>query len=358
MSSITNGLFGGGKGLSFEAQQAELVSPTDSAQLERAYHQQQNALLQQEGQLNQINAQNGFQNQTDVYNQLGQVASGAINPAQAQLNNNTQANIANQSAMMAGQRGAAGNPALLARQAAQQGGQLQQNAVGQAAALQAQNQMNAIGAQGNMANQQANQALNAQQAYNSNVANTQGQLLNSMNSYNQAKIGNIQQANQANAAIAQEAAKGQMDIFKGVTNAAGSAMKIPGMGPKPAAEGGLISNGEVMKAPQSHAGKHFHMFAQGGAVKALLSPGEKYLPPQAVEAVKQGANPMEVGKEIPGKPKVKGAKDSYANDTVPATLEEGGIVLPRSVTQSKNPHWAAHRFVSALMKEKAMKGKK
>ncbi|CAM6004768.1 unnamed protein product [Sphagnum balticum] len=89
--------------------------------------------------------------------------------------------------------------------------------------------------------------------------------------------------------------------------------------------------------------------AKGGKVPALVSPGEKYLSPKAVQEVKKGKNPMEVGETIPGKPKVKGAKDSYANDTVPKTLDEGGIVLPRSVTQSKNPHWEAMKFVKATM---------
>jgi hypothetical protein len=96
-------------------------------------------------------------------------------------------------------------------------------------------------------------------------------------------------------------------------------------------------------------------YAQGGKVPAMVSPGEKYLPPDSVEQVKKGGNPMSLGRTIPGKPKVSGAKDSYANDTVPATLEEGGIVLPRSVTQSKNPDWAAHKFVrDTLMKSGGM----
>ena len=89
--------------------------------------------------------------------------------------------------------------------------------------------------------------------------------------------------------------------------------------------------------------------AKGGKVPALLSPGERYLPPKAVEKAEKGANPMKLGKKVPGTPKVKGAKNSYANDTVKATLDEGGIVLPRSVTQHKNPDWAAHKFVRDIM---------
>lgn len=99
-------------------------------------------------------------------------------------------------------------------------------------------------------------------------------------------------------------------------------------------------------------------FADGGKVPAMVSPGEKYLSPNDVKKVEKGANPMEVGEKIPGKPKVKGAKNDYANDTVPKTLEEGGIVLPRSVTQAKHPHWAAHAFVSAIMAKNGKMPKK
>ena len=94
-------------------------------------------------------------------------------------------------------------------------------------------------------------------------------------------------------------------------------------------------------------------YAHGGKVPALVSPGEKYLSPSAVKKVKEGKNPMAVGETIPGKPKVGGAKNDYANDTVPKTLEEGGIVLPRSVTQAKNPHWEAMKFVRALQAKKS-----
>jgi hypothetical protein len=92
------------------------------------------------------------------------------------------------------------------------------------------------------------------------------------------------------------------------------------------------------------------MAAKGGKVPALVSPGERYLPPKEVEKVVKGKkDPMKAGEKIPGKPKVGGAVNSYANDTVKKNLDEGGIVLPRSVTQAKHPHWAAHAFVSQIM---------
>ncbi len=91
----------------------------------------------------------------------------------------------------------------------------------------------------------------------------------------------------------------------------------------------------------------FDKYAEGGKVPAMVSPGEQYLPPQDVKKVEQGADPLSVGERIPGKAKVKG--NSYANDTVPKTLESGGIVLPKSVMEAKHPHWEAHKFVAAIM---------
>jgi hypothetical protein len=96
-------------------------------------------------------------------------------------------------------------------------------------------------------------------------------------------------------------------------------------------------------------------FAEGGKVPALVSPGEKYLSPeQAQDVLKGKENPMN-GKTIPGKAKVKG--DSYENDTVPVTLEEGGCVIPRSVLQSDQPMKNAIKFVHAHMKKMAKGGK-
>lgn len=93
------------------------------------------------------------------------------------------------------------------------------------------------------------------------------------------------------------------------------------------------------------------MMAEGGKVPALVSPGEVYLKPHEVEKVKKGANPMKTGEKIPGKPKVGGAVNSYANDTVRKTLDEGGIVIPRSITQGPNAHWNAMKFVHQTLKK-------
>lgn len=339
MSSITNGLFGGGKGLDFEAKSADLINNgIGNTQSLEQYNQAQGALQQQQALANQLAGANGIQNQSDVYNQLQQMAAGqGPNPAQAQLANATGANTANQAALMAGQRGASSNPALIARQAAMQGSANQQNAIGQGAALQAQQSQNAINAAGQLAGQQVGNQMAGQSAYTQAAQNSQQNALNAINQQNQARLGNTSQQNNANVSIAQEAAKQQGEIFGNVMGAGAKALMM--------ADGGQIG-------PQSHVGQYFHKMANGGKVPALLSPGEKYLDPKAVEQVKQGANPMQVGQTVPGKPVVGGAKNSYANDNVKATLEEGGVVVPRSVTKSKDADDKARAFVEAVLSRK------
>lgn len=87
------------------------------------------------------------------------------------------------------------------------------------------------------------------------------------------------------------------------------------------------------------------MAAHGGKVPAMVSPGEMYLPPEKAQAVAQkNASPME-GERIPGKAKIKG--DSLKNDTVAKTLEEGGVVIPRSIMESKDAAKKAAAFVTA-----------
>lgn len=55
-------------------------------------------------------------------------------------------------------------------------------------------------------------------------------------------------------------------------------------------------------------------------------------------------------REIPGKAKYKG--DTRSNDTVPALLSPGEIVLPRSVAQDEDAPDKAKKFVQAIKKQK------
>ena len=109
--------------------------------------------------------------------------------------------------------------------------------------------------------------------------------------------------------------------------------------------------------PKPEKGKAY--YANGGRipqhkVDAMVSPGERYLPPKAVKEVAAGKKaPLKAGEKIPGKPKVKG--DSLVNDVVPKKLDVGGIVLPNSVMQSKDPAKEAAAFVAATLRKQSMK---
>ncbi len=363
---------------------------TNGQQLQTAYDQTQAGIKQQQDFVNQLNAQNGLGNQRSVFgqqqglaNQLQNVANGqGPNPAQAMLNQATGANISSQNALMAGQRGASQNVGLIARQAAQSGANTQQQAVGQGATMQAQQSLGALGQLGqqqanmaNLANSQVNQQQTGINALNTNSLNQQANLLGIQGNQNS-----------ANAGIAGINAGTQGNIFGGVMSGVGKGLAMM-------ADGGPVDGAidvtnqtapqvkEVPVGPQSKVGQMFQaandtmskgtktspvsqgttdmmsglmsagksMMANGGPVPAMVSAGEKYLSPKDVKDVEKGKSPIKAGETIPGKPKVGGAVNSYSNDTVPKTLQEGGIVLPRSVTQSKDPAQAAHKFVSAIL---------
>lgn len=94
--------------------------------------------------------------------------------------------------------------------------------------------------------------------------------------------------------------------------------------------------------------------AKGGMVPAMVSPGERYLPPEEAKKVAKGEKaPLKAGKKIPGKPKYPG--NDYRNDTVPTKLKEGGIVIPNKILQSKNPGHEAKKFVQAALAKKGLR---
>lgn len=103
------------------------------------------------------------------------------------------------------------------------------------------------------------------------------------------------------------------------------------------------------------AGMDFGL-AKGGKVPAMVSPGEIYLrPDQAKNVASNRSNPME-GERIPGKAKVKG--DSLKNDTVPKTLESGGVVIPRSIVEAPDAAKKAAAFVAAHLAKSGRMPKK
>lgn len=361
MSFIGN-LFNPAQGAGFTAQSANLQqNPNLLPQAQQAQQQVQQGVEDQGSFVNALQAQNGIGNQSAVFNQLQGVANGqGPNPAQAMLANATGANTANQAALMAGQRGAGANTGLIARQAAQQGAANQQNAIGQGAALQANQSLGALNQLGGIAGQQVGQQAGAIQGLNAAAQGNQGQLMNAMQGQNQLQVANTAQQNQANASIADTNAQKQGDIFSGIIGGLGAGASVLSGG------GGLGAAGKAAFAAeggeiQSVLGEHASMMAKGGKagkVPAMLSPGEKIIPKKDVKAVAQGKKDPMKAKTVPGVPPVGGDKNDLSNDIVPADLNEGDVILPRSVTQAKNPHWAAHAFVSKIMAQNGMSTRK
>lgn len=372
----------GGSGLRFKASGVDLQKPVTNEQATSAYGRTQEALDAQNAFVQALQAQNGISNQSNVYNQLAGVASGqGPNPALNMLNQATSANIANQAALMAGQRGSTSNPGLIARQAGMQGGALQQQAVGQGATMQANQSLNALNTMGNIAGQQVSNLGSNTNAYSQGAQGEQQNLLNGINNQNNAAVAMQSNINNANAGIAGIAAKGQQELIGKITGAAGSAagMAHGGIVPQMYAEGGAIAMPHVSGGPKSNVGRHLYglpehkqfadsmmennqgsglsalgstlAMAKGGHVPAMVSPGERYLPPSEVEAVAKGKKaPIKAGEKIPGKAKVKG--DNLENDTVSKTLKAGGIVIPRS--HAEDPKKAAE-FVAAILAKKRHK---
>lgn len=302
------GVGGGAGGTGFAGPgYADIQRGTNPEQLNTAYEQNQKALAQQQALLQALQGQNGIQNQSNVYNQLqGVVAGTGPNPAQAMLNNATGQNVANQAALMAGQRGAGANAGLIARQAAQQGGALQQNAVGQGAALQAQQALGALGQAGNLATGMVGQQMGQTNANTAAQQAEQQILQNANTAANNAAVGMQSNINQVGGQLAGQTMQGQQKLLGGGLNALGGAA-------------GLFAQGGAVE-PQSHFGR----FLNGKSFKA--------------------------GGPVPGKAQEKG--NSLKNDTVPALLSPGEVVIPRDVMNSKDPAKGAAEFVQAVLAKK------
>jgi len=351
----------------------------------------------------QLAGANGVGNQSSVFNQLQGVANGTgPNPAQAMLAQSTGQNVAAQSALMAGQRGANANAGLIARQAAQQGAATQQQAAGQAATLQANQSLNALGQMGGIANQQVGNALAGTNNLTTNALAQQGMLINNQNAINSANIANAQQYNNANvgmqsninnanvgmqsninnvnAGIAQGNQQIQGGILSGLAGSVGSAFHLLAKGgevTKKMADGGFPgdpTNGE-MGGPRSRVAQAMFQSGQsmgsfGGKAMGSMMPSmsssstpitdANFSMPQmgsqfggTMPALAKGGKVPLIGekyamkmKPVPGKASVKG--DSLKNDKVKALLSPGEIVIPRSIAQSEDAPRRAAMFVAAV----------
>lgn len=454
----------------YQAGSANIQQGTNTAQLNNAYQGVQQGLGYQQDLASTLapQATSAVASQNQLAAQLQAQANGqGPNVAQNQLNQATGQNVANQSAMAAGQRGASSNVGLLARQAAMQGSGIQQQAAGQAATLGAEQQIAAQQGEANLASNQISQAGQAGTNLTSAQQGEQNILQNANTSANNAAVtmqSNLNNVNSQTAAANQNSAS---NMFGGITSGFG------GVGSIKFADGGDVDSDEDSNLGEFHAaqssssspsvaptsslpanqtnysdssggssggsgaGALAALLAKGGAVQKgymqrfaiggitgnpLISQGpsqptqsfvgqylnsssapsspavsatsslpenqtdyadsyQKQTPKQdQPQQVAGGSDPSDkigdgdgtmraatggpVKKQLAAKgggvradnekekAKVKG--NSYANDKVPALLSEGEIVLPREVTQSKDPVGNAAKFVQAVMAKKGL----
>lgn len=361
-----------GNFLGTNPQSPNIQQGTNSTQLNNAYTGAQSGLTQgqQLADLTQGQGTQGAATQTGLTNTLNQeVAGQGPNPAQAALNQATGANVANQAALMAGQRGASSNPALLARQAAMQGASTQQQAVGQGATLQAQ------------------QRLAAQQQLQQLAATQVGQNAGAVGAVNQEQQGEqqiLQGANQAannNAVGAQDNINNHTmstgsvlgGITSGLSSLAGFAGSLGGAGSTGSTTtlaGGSGDAGTAAGATYAARGGMIRKMAVGGDVDSaslaypmpMLAKGGMPNGPRSRAAQwLKGAAPQPMlaatgGKVIPKDLKEKATKkgNSLANDKVPAMLSEGEIVIPRSITMHPMAAQKAAQFVQAALNKRKM----
>lgn len=236
--------------------ESPLQVPVDVRTASSTTSQAQGAIQQQLDFLTALQAQKGISNQSDVYNQLSGVAAGkGPNPAQAMLNQATGANVSNQAALMAGQRGSGANAGLIARQAAMQGGSLQQQAAAQGASMQANQSLNALAQMGGIAGQQVGQQANATTGYNQAIQSEQQNLLNAIAQSNQSQAAMQSSRNTSNEAIAAQNNKSAQSFLGTIGSGIGQLFAQGGQVGAPSkmyADGGTIQPSSVSSIPPAN----------------------------------------------------------------------------------------------------------
>lgn len=399
---VVSNLFGGSSGNSGGAGMNFSATGADPAQLRQANVNAEGGLELQRSFIDALrqNQNQALGSQGLLFNLLqGQAQGQGPNPALAQYQHNANQIGAQTAGLIGAQKGI--SPALAARLVAQQGGEAKQNAAGQAAVLQAQQQLAAQNALANLSSNQIAQQQGAMNAYTQGALGQQGNLLGIQGS-----------ANSANAGVASQTARQQGALLGGVLGGVGSALGLAHGGevPQKFAFGGDASapQSNFAKSLQGMGGEGMQGLGDGNAMNAgmsaLIGGVGKLLAPAAPAQVDQNsplgafapgnsaplmgdqyaqnvmnmhgapsyAAPNYAGalmnqqagmacggpvingetyayqmKPVPGSAQVAG--DSKANDTVPAKLSPGEVIIPRSVMQSDDPVGHAARFVAAVM---------
>jgi hypothetical protein len=237
-------------------------------------------------------------------------------------------------------------------------------------------QQGAAALQGQIGNQITNQQAAANQLFGLGAGATNTQNANLISNYGMAQGINSQVA-QANANAVNTTQSG---LLGGISSLAALFAEGGEVKPLPKvrgyADGGAVSfAGQYLNSSPVESGE----FATPGSSVGQSAPlAQTTLPvpkgPEAkdvtkgVEGIagtvksfmsKGGRTPFTAaqGKEVPGKAKIHG--DNLKNDTVPAMLSPGEIVLPRHVVQGSNAPQRAAAFVQAIQAKQGLKrGKK
>ena len=297
-----------------------------------------------------------------------EINGGGPNLANTQLQAGTAQNVNEVAGQLASQRGV--NPALAQYQASTNQALANQSSAGQAAALRQQQQLAAQGQQASLLAQQGQQSNNllGNSAYGnqgqntlnlSNLMQTQG--LNQQTSAQNAQL--LQNAQAQNEGIQQQGGNAIAGVVGGALNAAGSfGSQLLGLGGgSGGGNAGMAANPAVGAAVNSTAfgtsngidsGAYTGSagYDNGGAVSSnpytALGQGIVGGLGDAVEAGLKAAT-MSKGGEVGGKAKVEG--DSPENDTQPAMVSPGEIIVPRSATKNLK---TAQAFLASVMKSK------
>jgi hypothetical protein len=202
--------------------------------------------------------------------------------------------------------------------------------------LRLQEQMAAQSALGNLLGQQRQQELLGGQLAAGLYGTAGG--LGMQQSLAQAQLDQRSKELLQQAAAAERA--GNAQLASALIGAAGVGVGIAMGGSKGGGGGAALAGsavpgaGEATAAQMSSAGSG--LGAGGGSIASQL------------KFPARGGN-IE-SREIPGNAKYKG--DTRSNDTVPALLSPGEIVLPRSVAQDEDAPDKAKKFVAAIKKQK------
>lgn len=272
----TQGIGGLAGALGLNAASANIQPGTNAAQLNNSFTGANNAINAQVGLTNTLTpqAQTGVNAQNQVLqNQLDIAQGRGPNPAQAELAQATGQNVANEAALLAGQRGSNANVGLAGRNIALAGTGAQQQSAGQAATLQAQQQIAAQQQAAQLAGNQIAQAQGATTNLNTAQQNEQNILQNANTAANNSAVGMQSNINNVNA-------QNNQGLLGGLTSGLGA---VAGLAGRLFAEGGEVHPHKKHKLDFVHKMTKMGLdhFDEGGSVLSKISDYISGAPSQA-----------------------------------------------------------------------------